>query len=155
MTENILYRKILRPNRALDRDGQKMAIYIVLFLLLFLAPALLITGFWVLLLFLFSPVVFLVFAFMRRNRDSRILEILEIRQGELRLEHYKPNGEQLEFVTDPYWVKIAMEKQGPVQDYLTLKDHKRCVELGAFLSPEERRAIYDELKLVQNRLHFR
>ena len=33
----------------------------------------------------------------------------------------------------------------PVEDYLTLTDGQRVIELGAFLSPDERRALHAEL----------
>ena len=45
---------------------------------------------------------------------------------------------------NPYWVRLKLDA-GPVEDYLTLTDGGREIELGAFLSPEERRALYTEL----------
>jgi uncharacterized membrane protein len=41
-------------------------------------------------------------------------------------------------------------KGGPVPNYVTLSGNGREVEIGAFLSEEERKALYDDLRhLVQ------
>jgi uncharacterized membrane protein len=37
-------------------------------------------------------------------------------------------------------------KRGPVENYLTLSGSDRTVEIGAFLSPEERVALHGELQ---------
>ena len=47
---------------------------------------------------------------------------------------------------NPYWVRVALRPNGPVEDYLVLTDGRREVELGAFLSPEERVALKDDLE---------
>ncbi len=47
--------------------------------------------------------------------------------------------------TNPYWVRLALRQNGPVEDYLVLTDGKREVELGAFLAPEERMALRNDL----------
>ena len=48
--------------------------------------------------------------------------------------------------TNPYWVRVALRPGGPVEDYLVLSAEGREIELGAFLSPEERRALHDDLR---------
>lgn len=50
-----------------------------------------------------------------------------------------------EWQSNPYWVRAALRRDGPVEDYLTLSDGKRVIELGAFLTPEERRSLAAEL----------
>lgn len=47
--------------------------------------------------------------------------------------------------TNPYWVRLSLRHDGPVEDYLTLTDGQREIELGAFLSPEERRGLRADL----------
>lgn len=37
-------------------------------------------------------------------------------------------------------------RDGPVEDYLILSDGRRDIELGAFLSPEERRALLGDMQ---------
>ena len=40
--------------------------------------------------------------------------------------------------TNPYWVRLQLRRDGPVDSYLILTDGRRDIELGAFLSPQER-----------------
>ena len=40
------------------------------------------------------------------------------------------------------------KENGPVDKYLTLKGNGREIELGSFLSPEEREKIYSQLKRI-------
>ncbi|WP_342778569.1 DUF2244 domain-containing protein [Paracoccus laeviglucosivorans] len=47
--------------------------------------------------------------------------------------------------TNPYWVRASLRSDGPVEDYLVLTDGQREIELGAFLSPDERVALHREL----------
>ena len=46
---------------------------------------------------------------------------------------------------NPYWVRLRLRRDGPVEDYLILTDGRREIELGAFLSPEERRRLRADL----------
>ncbi|MDG2097203.1 MAG: DUF2244 domain-containing protein, partial [Paracoccaceae bacterium] len=49
----------------------------------------------------------------------------------------------------PYWSTVNLYKEsGPVDKYLTLKGNGREIELGSFLSPEEREKIYSQLKRI-------
>ncbi len=133
--------------------GQEWVVYVLLALLLVLAPALVATGYWWLLLILLSPVVMLVVAFIYHNYNMRLYEELSITRERLNLKHVKPNGKVLEFHTDPHWVKIEIEAEGgPVEEYLTLRDQHRHVELGRFMAPEQRRALYRELMDVKRKL---
>ena len=47
--------------------------------------------------------------------------------------------------TNPYWVRVGLRGNGPVEDYLVLTDGRREIELGAFLAPEERQTLRSEL----------
>jgi len=80
-------------------------------------------------------------------RDGEILEELEIWPDHLRLERHGPHGRHAEWEANPYWVTVQLHKTGgPVPDYVTLKGGGREVEIGAFLSEEERPRLHDDLQ---------
>jgi uncharacterized membrane protein len=51
-----------------------------------------------------------------------------------------------EWECNRYWTKVLKyEAEGPVPHYVTLRGEGREVEIGAFLSEEERIALFDDL----------
>ena len=56
-----------------------------------------------------------------------------------------PDGRLREWTTNSYWLRVTL-RRGPVEAYLTLTDGKREIELGAFLTPEERRSLHDDIQ---------
>ena len=80
------------------------------------------------------------------NQGHRsITEALTVRDGAVHLAHRPPKGPALEWEANPYWVSVHLRQDGPVENYLTLRGAGREVELGAFLTPEERVVLFDEL----------
>lgn len=105
-----------------------------------------------------SPVVWAVMPFFavtfwgmwmaigRNTRDAGLTEELRLSPDRISLSHRPPRGPDRHWEANPHWVRLHIHPQGgPVPDYLTLKGNGREVELGAFLSDEERRALYADL----------
>ena len=46
---------------------------------------------------------------------------------------------------NPFWVRIRLREDAPIEKYLTLQGNGREIELGAFLSPWERETLYSEI----------
>lgn len=84
-------------------------------------------------------------ALQRSYRSGETTETLTLSRTALSLRRDDPDRPPREWQTNPYWVRVAL-RPGPVEDYLTLTDGQREVELGAFLTPEERRALCDDLQ---------
>lgn len=84
---------------------------------------------------------------LRRNwRDRQILEEMRLGRTQVSLRHVSPDGTVLEWQADPHWVALRLTPRGgPVENYLTLTGGGKAVELGAFLTPEERAALHDDL----------
>ncbi|WP_102226088.1 DUF2244 domain-containing protein [Acidimangrovimonas sediminis] len=82
----------------------------------------------------------------RSYRDGETIEELRLSRDTIRLVRHNPGGPRQEWRANPYWVTLTLHPSaGPVPDYLTLKGAGREVELGAFLAPEERVRLRDEL----------
>lgn len=83
-------------------------------------------------------------------KSGELREVLTITAEETHLLRHNPRGDTQEWSCNTYWVKPELHpKGGPaaglVPFYLTLRGNARTVELGAFLTPDERRALYGEV----------
>lgn len=87
----------------------------------------------------------------------RYHEELVLTDDRIAITRHQPRGAApLSWEANPYWVEVALHpKGGPVENYITLRGSNRIVELGAFLSPEERLSLHDDLqdRLVRVRSH--
>lgn len=94
-----------------------------------------------------------VYHALRRNQQARqITEVLILDKDAAQLVRTEPSGEVKSWDCNRYWTTITKyEKDGPIPHYVTLKGMGREVEIGAFLSEEERVALYDELQRAWRR----
>ncbi len=102
---------------------------------------------WALLPFLLAALGAIWFALRRNNRDRAIVEDLHLYQDRVTLERRGPRGAYATWEANPHWVQLTLHATGgPVPDYLTLKAGGREVELGAFLTEEERVTLRDDVQ---------
>lgn len=102
---------------------------------------------WGLLPFLALAVGGIWYALQRNQKDGEILEELRIWPDRITLDHTHPRRGHHTWEANPYWVQIKIDPHHEkIPNYITLKGADREVELGAFLSPEERPALYEELR---------
>jgi uncharacterized membrane protein len=101
---------------------------------------------WGLLPFLLVVLGGIWFALEKSYRDAEIVEDLTLTRADVRLVRHGPKGQRQEWQANRHWVRIvAHPTGGPVPHYLTLRGGPREVEIGAFLTEEERKALSDEL----------
>lgn len=130
----------LWPHRSLPRAGfvwfigGTVALIALPMLVLIGSPAL-----WGMLPFFGLAIWGLWAALMRSYRDGAILEHLTIGPVETRLSRDGPRGAHHDWAANTHWVQVMVHaKGGPVPNYLTLRGGPREVEIGRFLSEEER-----------------
>ena len=140
-------RLVLTPHRSLPRRG--FAVVIMLFFLFATMPLYGVLGtkvLWGLLPFAMIALGALWWGLQRSYRDGEVVEVLEIGQDEAVLTRADPKGRVRDWRCNPYWVQVEMhEAGGKVPYYVTLKGAGREVEIGAFLSEDERKILYPEL----------
>lgn len=147
-----VYQATLWPNQSLTHRG-----YLIALLAAgagFALPLLGLIGtgiFWLIAIFVFIPFLALRFAFRQNARALRIEERLQIWRDEVRIERRDPNGRIRRWQCDPMRLRLHLHKDGKVEEYLTLAGGGREIELGAFLAPEERLALADEIENGLNR----
>ena len=102
---------------------------------------------WGLLPFIALAVAGIWWALSRSYRDGELMEVLSLSSDRISLVRRAPDGSEQRWEANPYWVVVRLYPAGAkVPNYLTLKGEGREVELGAFLSEDERRALADELQ---------
>lgn len=83
----------------------------------------------------------------RSYKDGEILEDLRIWPDRITLDHHTARSGLKSWEANPYWVQVKIDRHNErIPNYLTLKGNDREVELGAFLSEDERAALYDTLQ---------
>ena len=102
---------------------------------------------WGLLPFLLGAIWAIWFALRKNGRDRDIVEDLTLSADRITLSRHGPRGKRQDWEANPYWLRVTLHPTGgPVPNYLTLKGEAREVELGAFLSEEERITLSHELE---------
>ena len=138
----------LWPHNSLPARG--MAAFVLTTFAMILIPAFALLGsvvLWALLPFLLAAVWGIYFALQRNWRTRQITEVLELDPDEVRLTRTEPSGDTREWVCKRYWTRLGKyDSEGPIPHYVTLKGNGREVEIGAFLSEEERIALHDDLR---------
>jgi len=116
---------------------------------LILVPLLAVLGsvvLWGLLPFLLASAGGLWLALDRSRHNAQVCEVLTLTDDHAHLIRRNPRGPVQEWDCNRYWARPEMHKKGgPVPFYVTLTGGGRKVEIGAFLSENERVALYDEL----------
>ena len=103
---------------------------------------------WVLMVFFVATLAAIWRAITTNQHHRSTREELSLTEARVALDHIPPKGPALTWEANPHWVTVNLRNDGPVENYLTLRGNGREVELGAFLTPEERQDLYDELNRV-------
>lgn len=140
----------LWPHQSLRPIGYAWFLWVTAALItLPLLPLLGTFALWALLPFLLLALFGLKWALDRNRRDAQILEVLSLDANEARLIHRDAKGAEQSWHCNRYWVSVELHaSDGPLPNYVTLRGGGREVEIGAFLSEEERKALYQELTRV-------
>lgn len=137
----------LRPNRSLTpATGTGL---MALFAAGLAAPLIGLAGTkaaWGMLPFLVGAFVALYLALHRNQRDGRLSEELRLWPDLITVVRREPGGRVLRWHANPFWVRVRIHPDGPVENYLTLQGNGRRIELGAFLSPWEREALHRDIE---------
>jgi uncharacterized membrane protein len=138
----------LTPHESLPPKG--MAIFILATFTLLMIPALAMLGtplLWTLLPFSLLAVWGMYFALQQNHKQRQIVEVLTLKEDTVELTHTPAKGDPITWNCNRYWTQVTQhESGGPVPNYITLKGMGREVEIGAFLSEEERITLFNDLQ---------
>jgi len=136
----------LWPHRSLPRRGIPWVLGLVAAgLAIPLVPLAGTKAAWALLPFGVAALLGIYFALKRRYADARLTEELRLWPDLVTVVRREPRGRVLRWHANPFWVEIKLHEDARIEKYLTLRGNGREIELGAFLSPDERTALYRDL----------
>ena len=142
----VSYRLRVWPYRSLPRRGFVWFIGTTAVLLLLpILPVLGTVVLWGLLPFLGLAIWGIWTALQGSYRSGETVEEMTLSRDALDLRRVDPGRNPREWHTNPHWVRVLL-RDGPVEDYLILTDGRREIELGAFLTPGERRDLCADLQ---------
>ena len=139
----------LWPHNSLSKLG--FSGFIMITFCLILIPLLSLAGtalFWGLLPFMMMALWGIWFALQKSYKRNQVLEKLQFGATQLELTRTNASGKVQSWKCEGYWSCAHLyPKEGPVPNYVTLSGNGREVEIGAFLSQDERKSLYAELRI--------
>ena len=138
----------LFPNRSLDTYGTKVVSGIIA--CGFLLPIIPFIGSPVgTTLTIFSGLTFYLFLTLLQKsfQEGNTFEEILISKNKIIVIHQEKNKEQKAWEGNPYWTRVNVDIDNPkLKNYLTLAGKGIHIELGAFLSPDERIELRDKIQ---------
>ncbi len=136
------------PNRSLSVEGTIivfliLAVGLIFPIIPFLGSQIGIT------LTLFSGATLYLFLFFlgKSFQSGQMFEEIKISSDKVEIIHKERNKEKLIWEGNPFWTKVKMQdKENKIENYLTIVEKGRHIELGAFLSPDERLNLKNEIQ---------
>lgn len=145
-TDDVLFRAVLEPNRS----GHGIAGRLLgLFICCVLVPtgiAFLVVGAWPIVGIMGLEVVGLLFAVHINRRRSRGFETVAVTPEVLTVERYDHAGRRQSWTFQPHWLQVLMDDPPKRDSYLRLRSHGKVLEIGRFLTPEERLTLAKALR---------
>lgn len=146
-TEEPLMRLTLWPHRSLDRRSFHWIMgATAVGLAVPLIPILGTTALYVLGAFALADLLLLYGLIALTYRSGRLRETVSLWPDRLCVERVEPNGATKAWEANPHWVRVELLQTRRIPDYLVLSSAGRSIELGAFLTPEERRSLAARLE---------
>lgn len=136
----------LRPHRSLGRAGFLALMGSVALASFGAGLAFALAGAWPVLGFFGVDVALIWLAFHLNERGGRAVERLRLSPERCDVERIGPTGRTGYWSFQPFWLRVALEAPDEHHCRVTLSSRGTRVSVGAFLTPEERRALYRTLR---------
>ncbi|SDF48857.1 Uncharacterized membrane protein [Limimonas halophila] len=140
-----LFHADLWPHRSLKPSGAAVVFGLYALLATPIVIKAAIHGFWPIPLLMGLTLAGMLAAYLINRRGGRMLERLELTPRALRVERRMPGGAVQRWRFTPGWVRVALAERRAGDNRLTLTESGRRLEVGGFLSPDERREVADAL----------
>jgi uncharacterized membrane protein len=106
---------------------------------------------WGILIPIVATVAGLWFAIYRNNIDRSVCDHIRIWHDQVAIQRINPNGETHHWLANPLWIKLHMADTLTYENYLTATGGGREIEIGGFLTADERSNLHYELRQALRR----
>jgi uncharacterized membrane protein len=143
-----LFDAVLTPHRSLPRAGFWAVMAAVTVISTALGVVFLLQGAWPIFGFFGLDIALLYIAFRWSYRSGRLTETVRLAADELHVRRLSARGRAAEWRFNPYWVRVEIDEAAEPGhgNPLALVSHGERIEIGAFLSPDERLEFANALK---------
>lgn len=136
--DDVFFDAVLMPNRSLGPRGFLILMGAVCAVSFIAGLVFFLVGAWPVVGFLGLDVVLIFVAFKINYRRASIVENLRLTREHLTVERVNHWGERRTWRFSPAWLQIGVEDDSRRGRGLVLRSHGRSLEIGRFLTAEER-----------------
>jgi uncharacterized membrane protein len=134
----------LVPHRSLSPRGFRILMAVVIAANVTVGAVFYFSGAWPVFGFMGLDVGLLYFLFRLNYRHGQLIESLRLTDDAFEVRRRFPNGEELRWSLEPYWLRVEIDAGHDGR--LTLVSRRRRVSIGSFLAPEERAEVAHALR---------
>ena len=141
-----LFDNVIRPHRSMTPYGFAWLIGLVAFG--FSLPMAALIGkiaLWGMFPFILITLLALYYFVMRNYDDGTVNEHIRIWPDLIAVHRHNPRAPDQYWTANPFWVRMKMIDTKALENYITLTGGPRDIEIGAFLSPEERKDLFKDV----------
>lgn len=143
----IRFDAVLHPNASLSPRGFFLLMAFIGLISFCAGIAFATIGAWPVFGFFGLDILLVYFAFKLNYRDARRYETIRLTDSALTVERFTPSGRRERWRFQPYWLKVEIDDDPVPGSAVTLRSHGRIVEIGSFLSPEEKLDFANALRI--------
>ena len=136
--EVIRFDAVLHPHTSLTPRGFFLLMAFVGVISFCAGVSFMIAGAWPVFGFFGIDVVLVYLAFKMNFRDAERYETLRLTATSLTVERVAPSGKRERWRFQPYWLQVEIDDDPEPGSALMLRSHGRIVEIGSFLTAEEK-----------------
>lgn len=129
---------VVYPHRSLGKAGFLVLMAVLSVCSLALGLALYLSGAWPAIGFLGLDLLVVYVAFRLNYRAARAYETVRLTPGALEVTRVDARGRGRRITFQPYWLAVDMDDPPRRHSRLTLRAHGRRLEVGGFLTPDEK-----------------
>jgi len=151
-SEAVRFNAVLHPHASLTPRGFFLLMAFIGVISFCAGVAFVLAGAWPVFGFFGIDIVLVYLAFKLNYRDARRYETVQLTDTTLTVERVAPSGRRERWRFQPYWLQVEIEDKPAPSSTLILRSHGRVVEIGSFLTPDEKIDLANALRAELTKL---